>query len=431
MDRLTAQKSDPLEGSVRVPSDKSMSHRALMFGAVSEGVTRISGPLEAGDVLSTAAALRAFGVSVERDGPLWIVRGRPWASPRRALDLGNAGTGVRLLMGLTAGQGVEATFVGDPSLMRRPMARVLDPLRAMGCEAGDTDGRLPVTVRPSRPSGFRYSLPMPSAQVKSCVLLAGLGATGPVTVVEPVPTRDHTERMLQAFGADLRVDGQAITLHPGQRLIAPTGLTIPADPSSAAFPMVAALVVPGSEVQLTDVMLNPRRIELIRALRRMGALIEEGPTKGPSGGEDIADLKVTATQLQAIHVQPEEVPDMVDEIPILAVAAAFAEGTTRIDGLEELKVKESDRLAATAGILRSAGVPCRAGDDWIEIDGQERVAGGGTVDTDHDHRIGMATLVLGLAAEAPMAITGASAIASSFPTFQPMMASLGAKISAA
>lgn len=428
MDRLTAEKGEMFRGEVRVPSDKSMSHRALMLGAVAEGVTRVANLLEAGDVLSTAAALRAFGVSVEREGDFWTVRARPWASPARALDLGNAGTGVRLLMGLTAGRGVRATFVGDPSLMRRPMGRVLDPLREMGAQADDQDGRLPVTLHPSQLQPFRYELPMASAQVKSAVLLAGLGASGPVTVVEKTPTRDHTERMLTAFGADVQVNGEAVTLTPGRRLIAPTGLSIPADPSSAAFPLIAALIVPGSDVRLTDVMLNPRRTGLLRALERMGASVSASNARKPLGGEEVADLTARHSALKAIHVAPGEVPDMVDEIPILAVAAAFADGTTRIDGLEELKVKESDRLAATARLLRSAGVTCRTGEDWIEIDGQPQVKGGGTVDTDHDHRIGMAALVLGLASEEPMGITGASAIASSFPTFQALMASIGARI---
>lgn len=430
MDRLVASPSARLAGTARVPSDKSISHRALMLGALAEGVTRIDGLLEAEDVLASAAALRAFGAGLERDGGRWIVRGGRWTTPRRALDLGNAGTGVRLLIGVAAGQGVAATFVGDPSLMKRPMDRVLDPLRAMGLEAGDEGGRLPVRLVPSRLSGLRYELPVPSAQVKSAVLLAGLGASGPVTVVEPVPTRDHTERMLSAFGAAVERDGNAITLNPRQRLVGASQLMVPADPSSAAFPLVAALVTEGSRVTLEGVMLNPRRAGLIAALRRMGARIEMRE-KTTVGGEVVADLVASSGPLNAIRVPPGDVPDMVDEVPILAVAAAFAAGTTRIEGLAELKVKESDRLAATARLLEAAGVTVRSGADWLEIDGTPRPAGGGEVETGHDHRIGMAALVLGLGAAAPMVITGAAAIATSFPGFSGLMNGLGARITEA
>ncbi|GGY42387.1 3-phosphoshikimate 1-carboxyvinyltransferase [Parvularcula lutaonensis] len=428
MTEAVARPSEALKGTARVPSDKSMSHRALMLGAISAGVTRVSSILEAGDVLSTASALRAFGVSVERIDGTFIVRGDAWRTPARMLDLGNAGTGVRLLMGLAAGQGALCTFTGDPSLMRRPMGRVLDPLRAMGLQADDREGRLPVTLKPSQLRSFTYELPMASAQVKSAVLLAGLGAQGPVTVIEKTPTRDHTERMLKAFGADLETDGHRITLTPGARLVGQT-LAIPADPSSAAFPIVAALMRPGSEVVLPEVMLNPRRTGLFATLRRMGAEITEEHLR-LVGGEEVADLRVRASPLKAVKVPASDVPDMIDEIPILAVAAASAEGTTRIEGLEELKVKESDRLAATAGLLTAAGVTCRTGDHWLEIDGGD-IRGGGTVDTDHDHRIGMATLVLGLSAQEPMRITGAEAIATSFPGFATLMASLGAAIESA
>ena len=279
MSRMTSHPAAALNGEARVPSDKSMSHRALMFGAIAEGVTRITDLLEAGDVMSTATALRAFGVSIEREGAEWVVRGGAWSDPERALDLGNAGTGVRLLMGLISGRGHPATFVGDPSLMRRPMGRVLDPLAEMGLEFESHDGRLPVTIKPSALKGIDYELPMASAQVKSAVLLAGLSASDTVTVFEPVPVRDHTERMLKAFGADLTVEphqgGNLITLKPGATLKAPGLLAIPADPSSAAFPMVAASIVEGSSVRLPEVMLNPLRTGIIKALRAMGASIEE------------------------------------------------------------------------------------------------------------------------------------------------------------
>lgn len=425
MTQAIAQPCGALKGTARVPSDKSMSHRALMLGAVSSGVTRISSILEAGDVLSTASALRAFGISIEKIGGQFIVRGDAWRTPSRVLDLGNAGTGVRLLMGLAAGQGAQATFTGDPSLRRRPMGRVLDPLRAMGLKTEDNDGKLPVTLLPSKLQAFGYKLPMASAQVKSAVLLAGLGAAGPVKVIEETPTRDHTERMLKAFGADLETDGVTVTLTPGARMVGQT-LAIPADPSSAAFPMVATLMRPGSEVLLPEVMLNPRRTGLIATLKRMGAGIT-AENQRTVGGEEVADLRVRASGLKAVKVPAADVPDMIDEIPILAVAAASAEGTTRIEGLEELKVKESDRLAATARLLAAAGVLCRTGEDWLEIDGGP-IRGGGEVDTDHDHRIGMAALVLGFSAKDPMRITGAEAIDTSFPGFAELMNGLGASI---
>lgn len=425
MARLIAHPSGPLKGTVRVPSDKSMSHRALLLGAVSQGVTEVSSILEAGDVMSTAAALRAFGISAEKSGGIFRIEGGRWKEPPRDLDLGNAGTGARLLMGLAAGQGAGCTITGDPSLRRRPMGRVLNPLRAMGLAADDRDGRLPVRLHPSHLGEFAYELPVPSAQVKSAVLLAGLGAKGPVTVIEKVPTRDHTERMLRAFGAALDIDGPRIVLTPGSPM---TGqrIVVPADPSSAAFPMVAALVSPGSEVRLSEMMLNPRRTGLLNVLGRMGAKIEKGPVR-EVGGEEVADIVVRSSSLNSVHVSSGEVPDMIDEIPILAVACAAVEGTSRIEGLAELKVKESDRLAATANFLAVAGITARMGEDWLEIDGG-RPRGGGIVDTDHDHRIGMASLVLGLAGEEPIAVTGAEAIATSFPGFATLMAGLGARI---
>jgi 3-phosphoshikimate 1-carboxyvinyltransferase len=329
-------------------------------------------------------------------------------------------------MGLAAGQGAAATFVGDPSLSRRPMGRVLKPLAEMGLRTKSRDGMLPVTLFPSALASFDYRMPVASAQVKSAILLAGLGASGPVTITEQVPTRDHTETMLKAFGADLETEARTVRLKPGRRLIGQT-LSIPADPSSAAFPMVAALVLPKSKIILEEVMLNPRRTGLFAVLRRMGAAIEEGPCR-IAGGEKVADLTVSSSKLQGMLVEANEVPDMIDEIPVLAVAAAFAEGTTRIEGLEELKVKESDRLAGTAALLTAGGVICRTGEDWLEVDGTggEPVPGGGTVETDHDHRIGMAAAVLGLGAKAPMKITGANAIGTSFPSFAELMSGAGA-----
>ncbi len=431
MARMTARAGGPLKGRARVPSDKSMSHRALLLGAIAQGTTRVSGLLEAEDVLGTGAALRAFGISIERRGGHVHVEGGPWRQPPRTLDLGNAGTGVRLLMGLAAGMGVNCRFTGDPSLRRRPMGRVIDPLTAMGAKIDAADGkRLPAALTASTLGPFRYELPVPSAQVKSAVLLAGVGARQPVTVVEAIETRDHTERMLTAFGADISKDGDAISYIPAGNL---TGISlgIPADPSSAAFPMVAALIAPGSEIRLDDVMLNPRRAGLLATLERMGATIgRENPRT--IGGEEVADLVITHGPLRGIEVPAADIPDMIDEIPVLAVAAAFAKGRTRIEGLCELKVKESDRLAATAKLLKSAGVTCETGDDWLEIDGQGgKVRGGGEIETDHDHRIGMAALVLGIAAQSPMAITGAEAIGSSFPGFAELMNGLGAGLETA
>jgi 3-phosphoshikimate 1-carboxyvinyltransferase len=292
-------------------------------------------------------------------------------------------------------------------------------------------GKLPAMIEGRQLTSYRYVLPMPSAQVKSALLLAGLGAEVEVTITEPVKTRDHTERMLRAFGGEVRQAGDDVTFMPGQTLRA-TELTIPADPSSAAFPMVAALVTSGSEVVLRDVMQNPRRTGLIGVLRRMGATIDTSNLRS-IGGEDVADLTVRSSVLGSTLVEGREVPDMIDEIPILAVAAAFASGTTRIEGLEELKVKESDRLAATARVLREGGVVCRTGEDWLEIDGcaEGQVRGGGEVDTDHDHRIGMAALVLGLGAEDRMRIKGAEAVATSFPGFGHAMTQLGAAMETA
>lgn len=430
MARLIAKRSSGLSGHLRVPSDKSISHRSLLLGAVAEGVTRIDSLLTAEDVLHTAQALRAMGVEIEMTGQQVLVRGTQLAAPSRDLDLGNAGTGVRLLMGLVAGQQVACTFTGDPSLRRRPMGRVLDPLRLMGLKPDDQDGRLPVTLWPSPLKSLRYDLPMASAQVKSAVLLAGLGAEGPVTVVEMVPTRDHTERMLTAFGADLVTDAHEIVLKPGPRLIGQT-ITVPADPSSAAFPMVAAILLEGSDILLEGVMMNPRRTGLFSVLKRMGAKIVEETTRHV-GGEDVADLRVTASSLQGTKVEASEVPDMIDEVPILAVAAATAHGITRIEGLEELKVKESDRLAATTNLLRAAGASCEQGDDWLEIEGSAGapLKGGTLIDTDHDHRMGMAALVLGLQSAEPMTIEGAEAVDTSFPGFADRMHAIGAQITA-
>ncbi|MFG1297247.1 3-phosphoshikimate 1-carboxyvinyltransferase [Xanthobacter variabilis] len=434
----TARRSPPLHGSVRVPGDKSVSHRALIFGLFAEGRTHITGLLEGEDVLNTAAACRALGATVERLGPgEWIVDGvgnRGLVSPAAPLDFGNSGTGVRLMMGAVAGQDITATFDGDASLRRRPMKRVLDPLTMMGAQVVSMaeGGRLPLALKGSdRLATVTYETPVPSAQVKSAVLLAGLGADGETVVVEREATRDHTERMLAHFGADVRVEpfghaGRRITLQGHPRLKA-APVDVPADPSSAAFPLVAALLVPGSEVVLTDLMLNPLRTGLVTTLQEMGADIAILDAR-EEGGETVASLRVRHSRLMGVEVPPERAPAMIDEYPILAVAAAFAEGETVMRGLSELRVKESDRLAAVADGLAACGIAHRVEGDDLIVSGRSAVVGGGPVKTHMDHRIAMSFLVLGLASDAGVTVDDVSFIATSFPTFLPMMRALGAQI---
>jgi 3-phosphoshikimate 1-carboxyvinyltransferase len=432
---LAARRSGPLKGSVRTPGDKSISHRALIFGALTVGETRISGLLEGEDVLHTAKAMRALGASVERMGEgEWRVRGvgvAGFREPRTVLDFGNSGTGCRLVMGAVAGCPVTATFDGDASLRKRPMQRILDPVELIGARAlRMTDGgRLPITLKGARdPMPVVYRTPVPSAQIKSAVLLAGLAAPGETTVIESEASRDHTERLLAHFGADVTVEseggGRRITLQ-GEPELRPAPVAVPADPSSAAFPMVAALIVPGSEVVLTRIMTNPLRTGLIATLREMGAEIEALERRS-EGGEETADLRVRASALRGVEVPAERAPSMIDEYPILAVAASFAEGTTVMRGLKELRVKESDRLAAVAEGLRAAGVEVEIDGDDLIVQGRGRPSGGGTVITHMDHRIAMAFLVMGLASEKPVGVDDVSFIATSFPGFVPMMRRLGA-----
>ncbi len=430
---IIAAPSGPLRGRIRVPGDKSISHRALILGALAQGETVIRGLLEADDVLRTAAALRTLGVEIERENGSWRVLGGAWSGLGRQLYMGNSGTGARLLMGAAAGQGIACAFSGDASLRGRPMARVTDPLGEMGARFDTREGRLPVALAGGALNAIRYRLPKPSAQVKSAILLAALGAEGKTVIEEPVPTRDHTERMLAAFGASLDIEetpdgGRILALEGGQRLTA-AELTVPADPSSAAFPLVAACTLAGSEVDIEGVLMNPRRTGLLGVLRRMGARIEERAAR-TEGGERVCDLRIGGGPLHAVQVRAEEAPDMIDEFPILAVAAACAEGTTRMEGLEELRVKESDRLAATAALLEANGVACRSGEDWLEVDGRSgAVPGGGQVEARHDHRIAMAALVLGLAAQQPVEVDEAGSIGTSFPAFVPLMRTLGAMVS--
>jgi 3-phosphoshikimate 1-carboxyvinyltransferase len=434
---LESRASGPLSGKVRVPGDKSISHRALILGALSVGETRISGLLEGEDVLNTAKSMQALGARVERTGPFaWQVAGvgvAGFAQPASPLDFGNSGTGCRLVMGAVAGCPISAVFDGDASLRSRPMRRILDPLELMGAKAGESKegGRLPLTLHGARdPVPILYRTPVASAQIKSAVLLAGLAAPGVTTVIEQEASRDHTELMLKHFGAEIVSTaegrhGRRIAL-TGQPELHGADVVVPADPSSAAFPIVAALVVEGSDVTFSDVMTNPLRTGLFTTLREMGASIEESEGRGDAG-EPMARLRVRASKLRGVEVPPERAPSMIDEYLVLAVAASFAEGTTIMRGLKELRVKESDRLEATAAMLRVNGVKVEiAGDDLI-VEGRGHVPGGGLVATHMDHRIAMSALVMGLASDKPVKVDDTAFIATSFPDFTPMMRSLGAE----
>jgi 3-phosphoshikimate 1-carboxyvinyltransferase len=435
---LNLQAPAALSGRVAVPGDKSISHRSLMFGALAVGTTRIDGLLEGEDVLATAAALRAMGATIERDDAgTWHVDGvgvGGLLQPRQALDMGNSGTSTRLLMGLVASHPITATFTGDASLSRRPMGRVVEPLSRMGASfATAPGGRLPATLTGACPAlPIRYALPVASAQVKSAVLLAGLNTPGRTTVVERVPTRDHSERMLRGFGAAIDVedtpDGRAISI-AGEAELRPQTITVPGDPSSAAFPLVAALVVPGSRVTIANVGLNPTRDGLVRVLRMMGAEIVAANPR-TVGGEPVADLEVTAGSLRGIEVPPEVAPSMIDEFPILFVAAAFAQGRTVMRGLDELRVKESDRIAVMAAGLKACGVEVEELPDGLIVHGRggEPVPGGAMVASHLDHRIAMSFAVLGLRARAAVTVDDARPIATSFPDFLPLMRRLGVQI---
>lgn len=431
---LTARRGRPLTGRASVPGDKSISHRALILGALAVGTTRISGLLESEDVLNTAAAMRALGARVERTGDgHWQVDGvgiGGFREPGAALDFGNSGTGCRLAMGAVAGSPVTAVFDGDASLRKRPMGRILDPLTQMGATfTAAPGGRLPVTLNGARdPLPIVYRTPVPSAQIKSAILLAGLAAPGVTTVIETEASRDHTELMLRHFGAEVTSapegpHGRRITV-TGRPELTPQAVAVPADPSSAAFPMVAALVVPGSDIFLPGVMMNPLRTGLITTLREMGAaIVTEDSASG--GGEPMAGLRVRHSALKGVEVPRERAPAMIDEYPVLAVAAAFAEGVTTMRGLHELRVKECDRLAATADMLRSNGVDVEIDGDDLAVHGRGRAPGGGLVATHMDHRIAMSALVFGLASDAPVKADDTTFIATSFPGFAGLMRELG------
>jgi len=433
---LTARRHGPLKGRIRVPGDKSISHRALILGALAVGETKISGLLEGEDVLNTANAVRALGARVERrDEGEWRVHGigvGGFSQPAAPLDFGNSGTGCRLMLGAVAGCPVTVTFNGDASLRKRPMRRVLEPLERIGAHTlTSSDGRLPLTLAGARdPIPIVFEPQVPSAQLKSAVLLAGLAAPGETVVIEAEATRDHTEKMLAHFGAKLRVDvlpaGRRIALS-GQPELTPRPIVVPADPSSAAFPLVAALITPGSELIIEGVMLNPLRAGLFATLAEMGASIERLATRS-EGGEEIADLRIRAGALRGVEVPAARAPAMIDEYPVLAVAAAFAEGMTVMRGLKELRVKESDRLAATAALLRVNGVDVDIEGDDLIVHGKGRVPGGGIVATHMDHRIAMSALVMGLASEKPVQADDTAFIATSFPGFAGLMRALGADL---
>ncbi|MDB5600070.1 MAG: 3-phosphoshikimate 1-carboxyvinyltransferase [Xanthobacteraceae bacterium] len=434
---LSASRSPALRGRVRVPGDKSISHRALIISAMTVGETRIDGLLEGEDVINTAKAMRALGAQVERTGAgSWRVHGvgvGGFAEPSAPLDFGNSGTGCRLVIGAVAGCPIVAGFDGDASLRSRPMQRVLDPLLRIGARVLEIaeHGRLPLRLQGALdPLPIEYRPPAASAQLKSAVLLAGLAAPGETTVVENEATRDHTEKLLAHFGAELTVTpegqhGRRITLK-GRPELKPQPVVVPADPSSAAFPMVAALVVPGSELILEAVMTNPLRTGLFKTLIEMGADIETLSVR--NDGEEVAELRVRASSLRGVEVPPERAPAMIDEYLILAVAASFATGTTRMRGLKELRVKESDRLEATAAMLRANGVEVEIIDDDLIVHGTGRVKGGGVVATHMDHRIAMSALVMGLASDTPVGVDDTAFIATSFPGFVEMMQGLGAEI---
>ena len=423
---LRASRSGPLTGIAAIPGDKSCSHRALILGALAAGETRISGLLEADDVAATARAVAAFGASAERVGDgEWLVRGGEWRSPSEPVDCGNSGTAARLLMGAAAGFDLIATFTGDESLSRRPMARVTAPLARMGARF-DGGERLPLTLHGGGLGGIDWVNEPASAQVKSAVLLAGLRAQGSVVVREPMPSRDHTEIMLREFGCAVDASDGAVTLGDQRQLIG-CEIAIPADPSSAAFALTAAALVPGSSVEVHDLLVNPLRTGLFEALEEMGAEVELAD-EGLRSGEIIATLRIGQAALQAIEVAAPRIPAMIDEVPLLAVAAAFADGETVIHGLAELRHKESDRLGAIVAGLAACGVAAVVHGDSLHVFGRGKVRGGANVLAQGDHRIAMAFLVLGLASEEAVAVDSAGMIATSFPGFVESMRALGAAI---
>ncbi|MGJ5618429.1 3-phosphoshikimate 1-carboxyvinyltransferase [Sulfitobacter sp. MF3-043] len=436
---MTSRACGPLCGTAEVPGDKSISHRALILGALSVGETTITGLLEGQDVLDTARAMRAFGAEVtDHGGGKWSVHGvgvGGFAEPENVIDCGNSGTGVRLIMGAMSTSPISATFTGDASLNGRPMARVTDPLALFGTQAvGRQGGRLPMTiVGAADPVPVRYVVPVPSAQVKSAILLAGLNAPGKTVVIEAEATRDHTERMLAGFGAEITVEqtdeGRVITL-TGQPELQPQHIDVPRDPSSAAFPVCAALIVPGSDVLVPGIGLNPTRAGLYATLREMGADLTY-ENERTEGGEPVADLRARfSPDLRGIEVPPERAASMIDEYPVLSVVASFAKGQTIMRGVKELRVKESDRIDAMARGLRANGMEVEEGLDWWIVTGRGHgeVPGGAPCASQLDHRIAMSFLILGMASQKPVRVDDGGPIATSFPIFEPLMQALGAQV---
>ncbi|MDE1915454.1 MAG: 3-phosphoshikimate 1-carboxyvinyltransferase [Sphingomonadales bacterium] len=432
----------PLAGTIRVPGDKSISHRSIMLGALAVGETRVTGLLEGEDVMATAAAMRAMGATIEKTPESeWVINGvgvGALLQPETALDMGNSGTSTRLLMGLVASHGITATFVGDASLSKRPMGRVIDPLSAMGASYTATPGAkgqtLPLTSVGAQPAvPITYRLPVASAQVKSAILLAGLNTPGITTVIEPVPTRDHSERMLKGFGADLWVEeanGERVIRIRGEAELKPQIIDVPGDPSSAAFFIVAGLIVPGSDVLIRNVGLNPTRAGIIHVLRQMGGSIEEVDAR-EVGGEPVADLRVRHSALHGIDVDPAVVPSMVDEFPVLFVAASLARGRTVCTGLEELRVKESDRITVMRQALELAGAHVTEIEDGMIIEGTAGaplpgISGEAQVATHLDHRIAMSMAVAGIASQHGVTVDDIGPIATSFPNFMDLLAGLTA-----
>jgi 3-phosphoshikimate 1-carboxyvinyltransferase len=436
MSALCSRFADGLHGTISVAGDKSISHRALIFGAMAVGKTTITGLLEGEDVLCTAEALRHLGATITKEGTLWIVDGvgvGGLTEPTTVLDVGNSGTSARLLMGLVASYPFTTFFTGDASLRKRPMQRAMTPLQQMGVAfTARSGGRLPLAVNGTADTlPITYTLPVPSAQVKSAVLLAGLNTAGITKVIEPIPSRDHTERMLEAFGASIVISqneqNERVIALEGQPELNPQNIVVPRDPSSAAFPLVAALITKNSDVTLPNICLNPHRIGLITTLQEMGARLTL-LNKRIEGSEDVADIRVESSALKGVDVPASRAPSMIDEYPILAVAASCAVGTTIMRGLGELKVKESDRLAGIATGLAACGVTVEVADDTLIVHGKGQPQGGATIAVNLDHRMAMSFLVLGMASKTPITVDDGSAINTSFPNFVNIMNAAGANI---
>ncbi|BBL52829.1 3-phosphoshikimate 1-carboxyvinyltransferase [Bartonella quintana] len=436
---ITAYKSTCLSGKIKIPGDKSISHRSLILGGLANGETHIHGLLESDDVLNTAAAMQAMGACIIKKADRWIIRGTGngcLLAAEKPLNFGNAGTGARLVMGMVGPYHMKTTFIGDASLSKRPMGRILNPLRLMGVEIEATHSdRLPLTLYgPKMANPIRYRIPIASAQVKSAILLAGLNTAGTTTVIEPILTRDHTEKMLKAFGAELEIktdaEGTRFIHLNGQPHLTGQTIHIPGDPSSAAFPIIAALLVENSDITIENVLINKSRMGLIETLWEMDAKIEL-LNQHKTGGENVADLRVKSSMLKGVTVPKERAPSMIDEYPALAVAAAFAEGKTVMLGIDELRVKESDRLSALAQGLKINHVDCEEGKDFLIVHGKSSAKGlgGGHVTTHLDHRIAMSFLIFGLVSEKPVTIDDKRMIATSFPEFIPFIQQLGGKIS--